>query len=117
MNNLNSVLLEGIVSDGPAFNNSPELGASCDFVLVSNRYYKKGDDLEEEQSFFDVRVKGHLAEICNEYLSKGHGVRIVGRLKQDRWEAPADDYQKGGPRSKVYIVAEHVEFKPRLPSA
>ena len=50
-----------------------------------------------------------LAEVCNEYLTKGRGVRIVGRLKQDRWED-----QEGKTRAKVHIVAEHVEFKPKF---
>jgi single-strand DNA-binding protein len=36
-------------------------------------------------------------------------VRVVGRLKQDRWTSP-----EGQGRSKVSIVAEHVEFKPQL---
>jgi single-strand DNA-binding protein len=36
-------------------------------------------------------------------------VRVVGRLKQDRWTSP-----EGQPRSKVSIVAEHMEFKPQL---
>jgi len=36
-------------------------------------------------------------------------VRVVGRLKQDRWSD-----QDGKGRSKVFIVAEHVEFKPQL---
>jgi single-strand DNA-binding protein len=35
-------------------------------------------------------------------------VRVVSRLKQDRWTSP-----EGQPRSKVSIVAEHVEFKPQ----
>jgi single-strand DNA-binding protein len=35
-------------------------------------------------------------------------VRVVGRLKQDRWTGP-----EGQARSKVQIVAEHVEFKPQ----
>jgi single-strand DNA-binding protein len=39
-------------------------------------------------------------------------VRVVGRLKQDRWTSP-----EGQPRSKVSIVAEHVEFKPQLKEA
>ncbi len=34
---------------------------------------------------------------------------MVGRLKQDRWTSP-----EGQARSKVMIVAEHVEFKPQL---
>jgi single-strand DNA-binding protein len=36
-------------------------------------------------------------------------VRVVGRLKQDRWTGP-----EGQARSKVSIVAEHVEFKPQF---
>jgi len=44
-----------------------------------------------------------------ESLSKGRGVRVVGRLKQDRWIGP-----DGQGRSKVLIVSEHVEFKPNL---
>ena len=40
-------------------------------------------------------------------LQKGRGVRVVGRLKQDRW---AD--QEGKNHDRVKIVAEHVEFKP-----
>ena len=34
---------------------------------------------------------------------------MVGRLKQDRWTGP-----EGQGRSKVSVVAEHVEFKPQL---
>ena len=34
---------------------------------------------------------------------------MVGRLKRDRWTGP-----EGQSRSKVSIVAEHVEFKPQL---
>jgi single-stranded DNA-binding protein len=34
---------------------------------------------------------------------------VVGRLKQDRWNGP-----DGKPRTKVSIVAEHVEFRPEL---
>jgi single-strand DNA-binding protein len=47
--------------------------------------------------------------VCGEYLKKGRGVRVVGRLKQDRWTDP-----DGKPRSRVEIVAEHVEFKPQI---
>ena len=59
-------------------------------------------------SYFDVTTWSRLAEICAEYLVKGRGVRVVGRLKQDRWE---DD--SGNRRSRVEVIAEHVEFKPQ----
>ena len=53
---------------------------------------------------------GHvLADACSNHLKKGRGVRVVGRLKQDRW---AD--QEGNNRSRVKVVAEHIIFKPRI---
>jgi len=36
-------------------------------------------------------------------------VRIVGRLKQDRWNG-----NDGKTHSKILIVAEHVEFRPEF---
>jgi single-strand DNA-binding protein len=36
-------------------------------------------------------------------------VRVVGRLKQDRWNG-----SDGKPRSRIAIVAEHVEFRPEF---
>jgi single-stranded DNA-binding protein len=45
-------------------------------------------------SFFDVSCWTRLAEVCGESLLKGRGVRVVGRLKQDRWTDA--DGQEGG---------------------
>ena len=65
--------------------------------------------MQKEVSYFDVTCWTRLAEVCGEYLKKGRGVRVVGRLKQDRWTDP-----EGKPHSRIFILAEHVEFKPQL---
>ena len=49
-----------------------------------------------------------MAEVCSQKCDKGRGLRIVGRLKQDRW-TKADGHNT----SRVSIVAEHIEFKKR----
>ena len=108
MNNLNSILLEGNLVRDPEISYTPKGTPVCNFTVASNRYFKREEELEEEVSYFDVTVWNRLAEVCKEYLTKGRGVRVVGRLKQDRWEDP-----EGKTRSKVHIVAEHVEFKPK----
>ena len=108
MNSLNSVLLEGNLTRDPELKYTPKGTAVCTFSIGSNRYFKQEEEYQEEVSYFDVTVWNRLAEVCKEYLAKGRGVRVVGRLKQDRWEDP-----QGKTRSKVHIVAEHVEFKPR----
>ena len=50
-----------------------------------------------------------MAEICMEKCEKGRGLRVVGRLKQDRWVTP-----EGKKTSRISIIAEHVEFKKLL---
>ena len=109
MNNLNSILIEGNLTRDPDLAYCSNGTPWCRFAVAVNRFYKQGDEKKEEVSFIDVSSYGKTAEACAEYLKKGRGVRVVGRLKQDRWN-DAD----GKARAKLYIVAEHVEFKPGL---
>ena len=112
MNNLNSVLLEGNLVRDPELRYTPKGTAVCIFAIACNRYYKRDDEMQQEVSFFEVTTWNRQAEVCSEYLHKGRGVRVVGRLKQDRW---TDD--EGQNRSKVEVVAEHVEFRPERKKA
>ena len=81
----------------------------CTFRLASNRYFKQDSGYEKEVSFFDVVTWTKLAEKCGSQGKKGRGVRVVGRLRESRW-TDVD----GKPRSRVAIVAEHVEFRPEF---
>lgn len=109
MNNLNSIILEGNLTADPELKSTPNGTAVASFRVGSNRFYKNGmGDRVDEASFFDIEVWSRLAETCSEYLTKGRGVRVVGRLKQDRWTDPDGNHQ-----SRIKIVGEHVEFRPR----
>lgn len=55
----------------------------------------------------NIDTWGALAESCGKYLRKGRGVRVVGRLKQDRWQGEDEKM-----RERYVVVAEHVEFHP-----
>jgi single-strand DNA-binding protein len=107
MNSLNSILLEGNLVRDPESRSTATGSQVCNFAVASDRWYKQNDNLEKEVSYFDVEAWSRLGQTCSETLKRGRGVRVVGRLKQDRWTDP-----EGKPRSKVKIVAEHVEFKP-----
>ena len=109
MNSLNSILLEGNLVRDPEAGETPKGTQFCKFSIATNRYYKQEDVKVDEVSYFDVEVWSKLAENCQNNLEKGRGVRVVGRLKQDRWQ---DDEGKG--RTKIKIVGEHVEFKPQF---
>jgi single-strand DNA-binding protein len=105
MNHLNSILIEGNLV------NAPDLRSMhtnvCTFTLESNRFFKQDSGIENEISYFDVEAWGKLAKGCYSQGRKGRGVRVVGRLKQERW-SDAD----GTPHTKIIIIAEHVEFRP-----
>jgi single-strand DNA-binding protein len=109
VNNLNSILIEGTLTRDPEFRATDNETPLCKFSVASNHLYKSGGRLEEEASFFDVEARGKLAERCRDLGRKMGAVRVVGRLKQERWEG--DD---GKFHAKVFIVAEQVEFRPEL---
>jgi single-strand DNA-binding protein len=109
MNNLNQILIEGNLVRDPELKHTPKGTALCTFSVASNRYYKQDDEFQKEVSFFDITAWTELAQNCAGQLKKGRGVRVIGRLKQDRWQDP-----DGNNRSKIFIVADHVIFKPEF---
>ena len=111
MNNLNSVLIEGNLCRDPELRYTPKGTPTCTLVLASNRSYRDPErqgERHEEVSFIETTTWGKLATVCHEHLAKGRGIRVVGRLKQERWEDA-----EGNARAKVVIVAEQVEFQPK----
>jgi single-strand DNA-binding protein len=106
MNNLNSVLLEGNMTRDPLFRTTPKGTPVCTLSIASSRFFRQESGFEKEVSFFDIETWGKLAESCVSRGHKGQGVRVVGRLRHDRWENSA-----GENRTRIVIVAEHVEFR------
>ncbi|MBU0934210.1 MAG: single-stranded DNA-binding protein [Spirochaetes bacterium] len=108
LSNLNSIIVEGNLVRDPLLKSTPNNHDVCSFSVASNRFYRVNDQNEKEVSYFDVETWSKLAQTCGNNLRKGRGVRIVGRLKQERWLD-----QAGKTQAKIKIVAEHVEFKPQ----
>lgn len=109
MSTLNSLIVEGNIVRTPVVRTTPKGTPVCTFSIASNRFYRYDDKTNKETSFFDVESWAKLAQSCEEHGAKGRGVRVVGRLKQDRWVG-----NDGKNYSKVKVVAEHVEFKPQF---
>jgi single-strand DNA-binding protein len=109
MNNLNSILIEGNLVKDPEYRTTPKGTPVCKFTIASNRFYKQENVMEKEVSFVDIESWGKLAEIVNTKGRKGRGVRVVGRIKQERWQN-----SEGKAMSRIIIVADHVEFRPEF---
>jgi len=105
MNNLNSLILEGVVTEVTPIKEMPDGCKVGRFTLgVSRKYRTCGGYLAEEMSYFEV--EGFDAVIQNPYLQKDNKCRVVGRLRQAKW------YNNGHRESKIVIIAEHLEFIP-----
>jgi single-strand DNA-binding protein len=102
MNYLNSILLEGDCASEPKVITAPE-GDKCEFKVV---YCRKTPDGANETSFFDIEAASRLGEMAARTVRTGKGMRIVGRIKEEK---VVDE--KGGIQSRVKIVAEHIELK------
>ena len=64
--------------------------------------------MKDEVCFIDIVVFGKQAENSGQYLSKGQGVIVDGRLQQRRWET--EDGQK---RNKHEVIAQSLRFLPK----
>ena len=103
----NRVMLAGNLTRDPQVRFFANERAVADFGLAINRKYKTNDgQMKEETTFVDVEAWGRTAELVGQYLTKGRGCFIEGRLKLDSW----DDKESGQKRSKLKIVADSVQF-------
>jgi len=110
MASFNKVILMGNLTKDPEIRYTPSGTPVATFGLAVNRRYKQGEELKDEVCYIDIVVFGKQAEHCGQYLGKGHGVIVDGRLQQRRWET--DDGQK---RSKHEVVAQSINFLPKRP--
>jgi|ERR1035437_4520847 single-strand DNA-binding protein len=109
MANLNKVLLIGNLTRDPEVRYTPKGTAVADIGLAINRIWNnEQNQRQEETTFVDITLWGRQAELAQQYLTKGRGVFIEGRLQMDTWE----DKQSGQKRSKLKIVGENLQFLP-----
>jgi single-strand DNA-binding protein len=105
--NLNNVNIMGNLTRDPEMKCLPSGKSVCNLSIANNRVFIKNGEKVDEVSYFDVDVWGIAAENCSKYLTKGNGIIVEGRLRQDRWE------KEGKTQSRVKITASAVHFLPK----
>jgi single-strand DNA-binding protein len=106
MNSLNSVLIEGVIIEAA----HTTADNRCLFSMLATR--DEPDAMNGGSIHFDipleVEVKNwRLAIACINNLPAGRGLRVVGRLHGE-----ALSVGSGFERYALWVIAEHVEFKP-----
>ncbi|MGM0441049.1 MAG: single-stranded DNA-binding protein [Elusimicrobiota bacterium] len=103
----NLTVIMGNLTRKPELRYTANDNAVTTLNVAVNRVYtdRKTGERVENTDFIPVSVWGNQAQNCVEYLDKGSGVYIEGRLNLRRWEGP-----DGDPRSKLEVVARRVQF-------
>ena len=112
MRDINTVTLTGRTTRDAELKYTPSGMAICNASIATNRSVKKGDDWQDEPSFFDVVIFGRMGETLSNMLTKGTACTIEGELRQERWQN-----SEGQNRSKVVVIANNLRLhgsgKPR----
>ena len=101
MNSLNKVQLIGNVTATPEIKETPSGQKVASFSLATNRTYKDASGEKQDQAeYHNIVVWGKLAEITEQYITKGKKLYIEGRIQTRSWETDS------GKRYKTEIVGE-----------
>jgi len=105
---LNKALIIGNLTRDPELKSLPSGVQVASFGVATNRVYKDKDGNKQESTeFHNIVVFGRQAETSAQYLKKGSGVLVEGRLQTRSWES---DGQK---KYRTEIVADRVQFGDR----
>jgi single-strand DNA-binding protein len=105
MRGFNKVVLMGNLTRDPELRAIPSGQNVASFSLAVNRSWKNAaGEQQEAVDYIDCTIWGKPAEIITQYMKKGSGILVSGRLQQRTWE------QEGQKRSKVEVVVEDFNF-------
>lgn len=106
---LNKAIIYGNLTRDPELRSLPSGIQVCSFSLATNRVYKDKDGNRQEQAdYHNIVVFGRQGETSAQYLKKGSGALVEGRLQTRSWE------KDGQKQYRTEIVADRVQFGPRV---
>jgi single-strand DNA-binding protein len=105
---LNKAMIYGNLTRDPEMKALPSGMNVTEFSLATNRTYKDRDGKQQENTdYHNIVVFGRQAETVNQYLRKGSGAFVEGRLQTRSWE------KDGQKQYRTEIVADRVQFGPK----
>ncbi len=101
---LNRAQLIGNVTRDPEVRNTPSGQTVASFGIATNAQWTDAQGSKQVRTeFHNIVAWGKLAEICQQYLTKGKKIFLEGRIQTREWEA-----QDGQKRMRTEIVAENM---------
>src|SRR5262245_31543055 len=101
---LNKVQMTGRLGADPEMRFTPQGHAVTTFRVASNRSWRTAEgEAHEDTEWFRVVAWNKLAEICNQWLSKGSRVYVEGRMQTRQWQD-----QEGQTRYLSEVIANDI---------
>tara|TARA_R110002074_G_C12156886_1_gene630794 strand:+ start:69 stop:440 length:372 start_codon:yes stop_codon:yes gene_type:complete len=105
MSGVNKVILIGNLGGDPEMRAMPNGSHVTNLSIATSESFKnKEGELETKTEWHRIVMFDRLAEVANQYLSKGSKAYIEGKLKTREWE------KDGAKRSTTEIVANKLEM-------
>ena len=106
---MNKIIVIGNLGRDPEMRYTPNGQSVTSFsVASSRRYTTSAGEQREETEWFNVNAWGRLADLCNQYLTKGQQVYVEGRLSSRSYEG-----RDGQTRHSNDIFLSDVQFLGR----
>lgn len=110
---INKATIYGNLTRDPELKSLPNGIVVVNFSVATNRTWKgKSGEQQEEVEYHNVVAFGRTAETINQYMKKGSGIYVEGRIRTRNWEG-AD----GKKNYRTEIIAERVQFGPKRDGA
>ncbi len=102
---LNRVFLYGNLTRDPEVKGLPSGGSVASFSVATNRTFKdKAGAKQDQTEFHNLVAFGKTAEVIAQYLKKGRGVFVEGRMQTRSWD------KDGVKQYRTEIVVESFQF-------
>lgn len=106
---INKAIIYGNLTRDPELKSLPSGIQVCEIGVATNRTWKdKNGAKQESTDYHNVVTFGKQAELVKQYLSKGNGIFVEGRIQTRSWDA-----QDGTKRYRTEIVADRIQFGPK----
>lgn len=103
---INKAIIYGNLVRDPELRALPSGGQVVNFSVATNRVYKDRNGAKQEAvEYHNVVAFAKLGELIKQYVHKGDGIYIEGRMQTRSWEG-ADKIKK----YRTEIIAETMQF-------
>ncbi len=106
MASFNKIVIVGYLGRDPEMRYTPQGTAVCNFSIATTEKRKdKSGESQDVTTWFRVNAWGRLAEVANQFLTKGKQVYVEGRLRQDEYTD-----RDGNKRQTLEVTASDIQF-------